>query len=131
MMGNRLFTLFFVLYASLFSWTLRPGTYVLNGGNGHWFSKGYRGEVIITPQGENYRVTWLIGSRRAQVGIGILQEDILSVSFVDLKKPFFWGVATFCLGPWGELEGKWTSHDGITQKSEYLVWKNGNTSFSD
>ncbi len=110
--------------SSVFAWTLKTGTYDLSGGNSSWLGSGYQGEVVIAPQGDNYQVIWRIGSRQAQIGVGILKDDILSVAFVDASNPAFWGVVSYRVGPWGELEGVWTSSEGVTQKPEYLVWKN-------
>lgn len=118
-----LMALFLSLTSSIYAWTLKTGTYDLSGGN-NTGGGGYRGEVIIAPQGDNYKVIWMIGSKQAQVGVGILHNDILSVAFTDVGNPSFWGIASYRVGPWGELEGKWTASDGVTSKPEYLVWKN-------
>ena len=106
-----------------YAWTLKPGTYNLSGGNSFWGSS-YEGEVVICPNGENYRVIWKIGTSQTQVGVGVLQGDILSVAFTDLSKPSFWGVISYRVKPFGELEGKWASYESHSQKAEYLVWKN-------
>lgn len=103
--------------------TLKTGTYALSGGNSEWSSSGYQGEVVIAPQGDNYKVIWRINNRQAQVGVGIFQNDILSVAFTDASNPSFWGVASFRLKPFGEIEGRWTSFGGTTSKPEYLIWK--------
>jgi hypothetical protein len=110
-------------YASV---ALRTGTYQLSGGNSNWGGSAYQGEVIIRQQGENYSLTWRIGSRQAQVGIGILHHDILSVSFFDSLTQA-WGVVSYRIVRDGELEGKWTMFDSYTQKPEYLIWKNYST----
>lgn len=116
-----------LMSATVFGWTLNTGTYELSGGNSSRNGTGYQGEVIIAPQGQNYSVIWKVVSRQAQIGVGILKDDILSVSFVDTDNPAFWGVASYRVGPWGELEGTWTSNDGTTQKPEILIWKNSFT----
>ena len=110
-----------------YAWTLKTGTYDLSGGNSNWGGSGYQGEVIIAPQGDNYTVIWRVGTRQTQLGVGILQDDILSVAFTDLSNSTFWGVASYRVGPWGELEGKWSSYDGQAQKPERLVWKSYST----
>lgn len=115
----------FCFIGSAHAYYLRTGTYQLSGGNSQWGSS-YQGEVIIAPQGENYKVTWFIGSQQCQVGVGILQDDVLSVAFNDITKNF-WGIASYRVKFGGELEGKWTSFDGQTQKPEYLVWKSYST----
>jgi len=121
--GIFLAALFFV--TSAYAWTtLKAGTYQLSGGNSSWVTPSYQGEVDIFPQGENYRVVWRIGGRQSQVGIGILQNDIFSVAFVDQSNPSFWGIASYrVINGWNydELEGKWASHDGQIQKPEYLI----------
>lgn len=115
------------LATGAYAWTLQTGTYDLSGGNTSWGTGAYHGEVVIAPQGDNYSVIWRVGSRQTQVGIGILQDDILSVAFTDLSNNLFWGVASYRVRPFGELEGKWTSADGQTQKPEFLSWKNYST----
>ena len=115
---------FLAMASGVHAWTLKTGTYHLSGGNSEWGGSGYQGEVVIAPQGDNYSVTWYVGSKQTQAGVGILQDDILSVAFVDFSNPNFWGVASYRIGPWGELEGRWTSHEGRTQKPEHLIWKN-------
>ncbi|MES2273594.1 MAG: hypothetical protein V4487_05345 [Chlamydiota bacterium] len=119
--------LFFALFStahaySPYSYLLRSGTYQLSGGNTKWNGGAYQGEVVIQPQGENYSVVWFIGSSQAQIGVGILENDILSVAFQDLSNATV-GVVSFRIVADGELEGKWTSLDGYSQKPEYLVWK--------
>ncbi len=100
------------------------GTYALNGVNNNWGYVSYQGEVTIQPQGENFSVVWRVGSRQTQVGVGILTGDVLSIAFTDLNASSgFWGVASFRLVADGELEGTWTTIDGLVQSPEYLVWK--------
>ncbi len=116
-------TMFLTLTSGAYAWTLKTGTYDLSGGNSSWGS-GYEGEVVIAPQGDNYSVIWRIGSRQAQIGVGILRDDIFSVAFVDASNPSFWGVASYRVNVWGDLEGRWTESDGTISKSEILTWKN-------
>lgn len=110
-----------------FAWTLKTGTYDLSGGNNNWGVNGYHGQVIIAPQGNNYSVIWRIDGRQTQVGVGILQEDILSVAFTDFSNNGFWGVASYRVRPFGELEGVWTSYSDVIQKPEHLVWQSYST----
>lgn len=121
--GFFLIAMFLSLASSAHAWTLKTGTYALSGGNSNWSGSGYQGELTITPQGDNYSVIWRIGNRQAQIGIGILQDDVLSVAFIDAANPSFWGVASYRVKAFGELEGKWSAFDGTTNKPEYLVWK--------
>ena len=99
-----------------------PGVYQLSGANSAWSDHSYQGEVVIEPQGENYRLTWFIGSHQAQVGVGILDGHILSVAFCDAKNGS-WGTVAFRVVGNGELEGRWATLNGTTQGLEYLVWK--------
>lgn len=116
-----------LLISSAHAWNLKTGTYALSGGNSSWGGGTYQGEVVIAPQGENYSVIWRIGNRQAQIGIGILQDDVLSVAFTDVSNPAFWGVASFHVKAFGEIEGRWTGYDGTSTKPEYLVWKSYST----
>ncbi len=125
-MKNWILLAMLFLNTSAFAWTLKTGTYDLSGGNGT-FGGGYQGEVVIAPQGENYAVIWRVGSQQTQLGVGILKDDVLSVAFTDLSNNSFWGVASYRVKAFGELEGSWTSYNGKTQKPEYLVWKSFST----
>ena len=119
-----LLVIFLTLASGAYAWTLKTGTYDLSGGNNNWGNAGYHGEVVIAPQGENYSVIWRIGSKQTQIGVGILQDNVLSVAFTDIANPSFWGVASYRVNAWGELEGTWTSYDGVISKPEHLLWKN-------
>jgi len=110
-------------YASPVYPKLRTGTYLLSGGNTKWADSGYRGEVLIEPQGENFRVIWRIGSAQSQYGVGILSNGVLSVAYCDGSTNTNWGVASYVLVADGELQGRWTSYTGTSQKPEYLIWK--------
>lgn len=114
------------LATGAYAWTLKTGTYDLVGGNSDW-GNSYHGEVVIAPQGDVYKVIWRVGSNQTQVGVGILQDDVLSVAFTDLAKNTFWGVVSYRVGPWGELEGRWANYDGYNHKPEKLVWKSYST----
>jgi hypothetical protein len=121
-----LLCLFLCLATSAFAYSPRlwMGTYYLSGGNSFWFGGGYQGEVIIQPQGDNFNVVWRVGYSQTQVGIGILHGDNLSVAFTDLNRAgTFWGVAVFQIVGEGTLEGRWTTFDGLFQRSETLLWK--------
>jgi len=122
---KRIFTFLFFIMATMLSAKeykeLRTGTYELVGTN----SSGdtYRGQVVIAPQGKNYAVIWLIGSRQAQIGVGIYNpwEDLFSVAFADHGRSY-WGVVAYKVGSWGDIEGKWTASDGRGQGIEKLQW---------
>ncbi len=124
----KLFVCLFVgLMSTAFSWGLKTGTYDLYGYNSSGVST-YQGEVVIAPQGDNYSVFWRIGSSQAQVGIGILRdwESVLSVAFADLSKGY-WGIASYKVGAFGELEGKWSGANDSYQGTEILKWKSYST----
>jgi len=126
-MNKAIICLFLALINTTFAWGLKTGTYDLYGTNAGGYS-AYHGEVIITPQGDNYSVVWMIGNTQAQVGVGILNswEDILSVAYTDLNRSQ-WGVVSYKVGAWGELKGKWTTIQGTTQGNETLTWKSYST----
>jgi hypothetical protein len=119
---KKFFTIFVLGTAGLLGYSLRTGTYMLSGGNSKWEGSAYHGEVTIVPHGENFHVAWRIGTGQIQNGIGILYNDILSVAFLD-QRSGIWGVGSFRLVREGELEGRWTTYNGTSQKPEYLVWK--------
>lgn len=102
---------------------LRTGTYDLVGTNA--YGDTYRGQVVIAPQGENYAVVWLVGSRQAQIGVGIYNswEDLFSVAFADHGRSY-WGVVSYKVGARGELEGTWAASDSRGQGVEILKWVN-------
>ena len=122
-----LMALFLSLANGAYAWTLKSGTYDVSGANSDWSGTGYRGEVVIIPQGDTCKVIWRVGTQQTQVGIGILQDDVFSVAFTDLSNPSFWGIASYRVGPWGDLEGRWCTYDGVTTKPETLRWRNYNT----
>lgn len=115
--------LFLVVSTMIFSWELRPGTYSLSGTNPN--GTFYEGTVVIAPQGSNYRVTWYVGDRQTQAGIGIFHnwENILSVAFADLSQGY-WGTISYKINAWDELEGVWASSTSNYQGVETLKWLN-------
>ena len=56
------------------------GEYSCRGGNPGGGT--YLGKVVITKNGQTYKVQWTIGSSQAHVGIGIREGNVLSVCFV-------------------------------------------------
>ena len=78
----------------------------------------YRGEVVIEPQGETYRITWTIGSDRTE-GTGIFRDGRLAVVYQpDNARP---GVAFYDLRGDGSLSGTWVVHGGAKLGAE--VWQ--------
>ena len=119
---KKLFLLCLLFAASGFAHNIRVGIYDLTGGNSKWGGSSYRGEVAIYPQGENFRVEWRIGSSQSQVGVGIVEGDVLSVAYCDSVSGA-WGVVSFKVVGYGELHGRWAGFESTAQKPEYLVWK--------
>ncbi|MEK7118224.1 MAG: hypothetical protein AAB869_01310 [Patescibacteria group bacterium] len=65
--------------------TLNVGTYALVG-KGAGQAENYAGTVTITKRGVTnniYDLVWRITSGQAQWGVGILTDDILSVSYYE------------------------------------------------
>lgn len=110
-----------VITASSFAWDLRTGLYDLYGVSSD--GRKYQGQVEISPQGENYKVTWYIGSNQTQVGIGIHRsgDSIFSVAFLDLDNAH-WGTISYKVGAFGDLEGKWCESTSFIQGRETLKW---------
>ena len=109
-------------FVSIFGINL-TGTYNLSGTNNRSGTSAYHGQVIIESFGQNYRVTWLIGSTQCQSGIGILDDDqtILSVAFWDSGKNDY-GIASFDILSDYELEGKWASYNSSSYGRERLMF---------
>lgn len=87
---------------------IRYGVYKLKGSNPDGLKK-YDGRVVIQREGTNYRVTWFIGPNRnqAQVGIGILEGQVLSVGYMDASGRDF-GVVSLKVVSNKLLKGKWS-----------------------
>jgi len=115
---------------------IKPGFYHLDGKNpGNHSGYGYNGTVYIYPQGDNYGLFWCFDGEIAQTGIGILTDNILSVSFVnytpkeDLSESVLdeipWcdgGVVSYQVVSETELRGAWTMHLEDEQGIEKLTW---------
>ncbi len=125
-MKKALFSLFLTLASTTFAWSLKTGTYELKGTNPQGGS--YRGEVVIAPQGKNYSVIWYIGNKQVQAGVGIHNEweDLFSVAYADQSQRS-WGVVSYKVGAWGDLDGTWTAYQGTTQGTEKLTWSSSST----
>lgn len=110
---KSVYTFFFVLFfMSLSSWaqsSIPFGVYKLKGTNPDGVKK-YDGRVVIEKEGVNYRVTWFIGpnQNQGQVGIGILENNILSIGYMDLSGKDY-GVVSLKVLNKKTLKGKWTS----------------------
>lgn len=126
-MQKFLFCFFLGIANFCFAWTLYPGTYSLSGVTAE--GSPYDGEVVIRRQGSNYHVEWFTGGRSLQSGVGIFDthESVLSVAFADPSNIHGWGVASYRVNFWGDLEGKWAFHNSPTSGADHLVWKNSYT----
>ena len=108
--------LLFALPALAHAQAPRVGVYALKGKNAGG-TKHYDGKVIIQKEGENYRLTWLIGTQQAQSGVAILEEDVLSVGYIDMSGMDF-GVVSFKIISAEKITGKWAS---IYSKGEFGI----------
>lgn len=87
------------------------GVYIASGKDsaGHEYQRA----VEIERDGDRYIVTWvaarLVGEALVLepiwIGVGIVSDDILSVSFVA---DFAMGIMVYRFGPGGQLNGRWT-----------------------
>jgi|GEM_PF-1902060 len=101
--------------------TLLTGIYLLKGSNPNSEKINYHGAVAIEELGDNYLITWGIGSSQFQVGIGILKDHILSVAFYD-ENGNGSGVVSYCLTGPGKLEGSWAHYPSESSGKEFLTY---------
>lgn len=69
--------------------------------------EGYQGVVEIAKNGDTYRVTWMIPPHRVYVGIGVVQGDVLAVSFAGGTL----GVVLYRMEKDGRVIGNWATAD--------------------
>ena len=110
--------------SSLWAQPAFDGVYIANGADsaGH----AYQRAVEIERDGDRYLVTWvsarLIGAalvlEPTWIGVGIVTDDILSVSFVA---DHAMGIIVYRFGPNGQLTGRWTLEDDDVICSETLT----------
>lgn len=95
---------------------IRFGVYKLKGTNPDGMKK-YDGRLVIQKEGANYRLTWFIGPKlgQAQTGVGILNDKVLSVGYMDLSGGDF-GVVSMKVISNKKLKGEWAS---IVSKGSY------------
>lgn len=94
------------------------GTYKAKGKNS---SHGkYKGEVSIKKKAEVYELTWKIGDQEF-IGIGILENGVLSVGYTDSNKNWF-GVMSYQVKG-KELHGKWAVYGASRVGTEVLTPK--------
>jgi hypothetical protein len=98
---------------------LQLGTYKMEGANPD--GRAYAGTVTIEQNGLNYKLHWTLGDagQQQQYGQGILQDGILSVSYLDVSGQDY-GVASFKVVSDTRLEGKWASFESGEQGTENL-----------
>jgi len=80
------------------------GTYKCEGGSG---DTKYSGTVTIAKKGDAYQVTWKLGGDENYKGIGVLQGDVLAVSYYGSMS----GVVAYKVEG-DKLTGKWTMVKG-------------------
>lgn len=78
------------------------GQYKLEGTNPN--GGQYQGTAEITENGETYQIRWKIGPNETYKGIGILQEDVLAVSFESGQVS---GVVVYQIQEKPKLVGQW------------------------
>lgn len=106
------------------SMELSVGTYALVG-KGAGQAENYAGTVTITKRGTTnniYDLVWRITSGQAQLGVGILTDDILSVSYYEAPDGSLAdvGVVSYKVVDSSHLEGEWTSVVGGSAGFEQL-----------
>lgn len=83
---------------------VKSGTYEFIGRDAE--GNPYSGRAIIKEYGKNYRVVWKDKFEVLCIGIGILRNDVFSVSFSDLKGGGK-GVISYEMVSNFELAGEW------------------------
>ena len=105
---------------------LSEGTYALVG-HGAGQSANYSGTVKITKRintNNVYDLVWNITSGQAQLGVGILTNDVLSVSYYETTPDGYFkdiGVVSYKVLNLVALQGEWTSVAGGTAGFEELT----------
>ena len=79
------------------------GVYQCEGANPDGTS--YRGVVKIVGSGGTYRVTWVMGQRTTSVGIGLVRDGLLTVSYVSGGNL---GIIVYRILKGPQLVGEWT-----------------------
>ncbi len=106
------FSIFLIMFLSFPLFAAEPisfGVYTLKGTNPDGMKK-YDGRIVIEREGTNYRVTWFIGKAlgQTQTGIGILENQVLSIGYMDMSGKDF-GVVSMRVTNNKLLKGKWSS----------------------
>jgi hypothetical protein len=106
--------------------SLKTGTYQLEGSNDESGNINYHGKVIVKSSGELYELRWIIGRNQMQIGTAILEGDVLSVNYYDLKSHSF-GVVSYRIISENILEGKWAGFRCSRYGREFLTFESENT----
>jgi hypothetical protein len=91
------------------------GTYHCEGDAGG--GKKYVGKVTITQKGDVYSVVWKLAGNETYNGIGILQGDVLAVSYYGSMT----GVVAYKVESSDKLVGKWTVKGAAEVRDEILT----------
>jgi len=109
------------------SYLLKPGLYELKGHN-PTSGAAYEGQVLIAKEEDTegdtgpWYVRWLIGENQQQAGIGVLSNNVLSVSYADVSGGTVndVGVVSYRIVGFGKLEGTWLSQGSVSGGVEKL-----------
>jgi hypothetical protein len=122
--GMSIFLCFFSTLSAEGSLEAKPclqcGIYTSAGSNPGTDKITYHGKVLISANGPTYQLIWKIGRSQVQMGIGIFQNQILSVSFYD-KSGRATGVVSYHLAAPGQLEGMWANFGLPSFGKEWLI----------
>lgn len=99
---------------------LKTGTYDMQGNTDGSENMCYNGLVTIKPKGKNFAVCWIFGGSK-HYGIGILEQNVLSVAFYAPRSGFR-GTVAYLVNPDGTLVGKWAPARSELQGIEKLTW---------
>lgn len=80
----------------------------------------YEGTAEITENGETYQIRWNIGSNETYEGIGIVQEDVLAVSFQSEQVS---GVVVYQIQEEPKFVGRWAVMGDRNIQTETLTKK--------
>ena len=109
--------------AGYFDRDIKVGTYDLRGSNTKAGYTDYTGSVVITRQGDNYKLVWHIDGFQTLTGIGVVEGDVLSVAYCDIETGN-WGVISFKIDIFSEeLDGRWASSTSTGCAYERLTWR--------
>ncbi|MDO8664647.1 MAG: hypothetical protein Q7K44_03855 [Candidatus Liptonbacteria bacterium] len=103
---------------------LRDGIYDLVGKNPGSAERTYKGTVEIKRTGNIYDLVWKIANQ-TQRGVGILNNGILSVGYIDMAGGDIKdaGAVSYTAVTGELLNGQWTSVIGGTAGEETLTWE--------